>query len=107
MNAVGMLLTCLLLPESPIWLHHTKQYKKCMEAVACLAEINNKRDFRPIGKFYKYLQPGTKKVKEDHEDTDSLEEPDDNDSTSEVVEDDEELIDMDHQPIDHSFKSLV
>ena len=47
MNAVGIVLTCVLLPESPQWLYETKQYKKCVEAVACLAEMNNVREFRP------------------------------------------------------------
>ena len=47
MNAVGIVLTCVLLPDSPKWLYETKQYKKCVEAVTDLAEMNNVREFRP------------------------------------------------------------
>ena len=56
-----------------------------MDAVACLAEINNKRDFRPSGQFYKYLKPGSL----DKDSDNSQDEDADNDSTSEVVEGDE------------------
>lgn len=57
MNAIGIILTCVLLPESPKWLYETKQYKKCVEAVFALADWNNERDFRPSQDFYQMLEP--------------------------------------------------
>ena len=56
MNVVGIILTLVLLPDSPKWLYETKQYKKCVDSVFFLAEWNNVREFRPSQSFYKMLE---------------------------------------------------
>lgn len=55
-NFVGVILCCVLLPESPKWQLITKQYKSCVDSLTALAYINNARDFRPRQDFYKKLE---------------------------------------------------
>lgn len=64
MNFIGVLLTGLLLPESPKWLFETKQYKKCIESVRSLAEENNVRTFMPSQDSYEVLEQQDQELEE-------------------------------------------
>ena len=47
LNFIGILLTSILLPDSPKWLYEKKKYKECVAAIRSMAELNNVRNFMP------------------------------------------------------------
>lgn len=52
MNLVGIVLTMLLLPDSPKWYYENRRYKECLEAIKTMAQLNrSSHTIPPSDKF--------------------------------------------------------
>lgn len=56
MNFAGIVLTMLLLPDSPKWYYENRRYRECLQAIQTLAKLNRSRNIIPSADQYEMLE---------------------------------------------------